>query len=408
MSDDATAATATEASALDEGGENEDDLQKLPKEIERMEAAGITKGMGDLEKQSIMGELNNHVENNKRASTLSMEVDLLKKKRRELSLEVDLLEKKKRELSLEVEILEKKKRELSSEVDTPKKKRKEEDRDIGMIDAADIEDEEEEQGDSDAAAAAEYRSSRIKFLDTRLQSVRNIYNKQVENDIMLYQYPHRLWNHWESSFESYNPESLDGVYDIIFVCSEMHRQFTSRTIKDAALTISHDDGYVRGRAMGELLDLEFMFEGRTGNFPDFDVRPPFPNSSYIPKGSLRVLADNFVCSWNLARYVGSVPECDTIEEANEFIRQQQKVMDHSKSWVRNHLNLPAPAVSLIHEFAKAWTPPRPFFFFEKGDLCLQVNWLEGNQINWLEGNQGANFESHYIARKRPTQTNNSS
>jgi len=405
MSEDATAAAATEASAIDGEGEDE----KLPKEIERTEAAGITKKTDDLEKQSIVGELNNHVENNKRASTLSMEVDLLKKKRRELSLEVDLLEKKKRELSLEVDLLEKKKRELSLEVDLPKKKRKEEERDTAITD---IKDEEEEQGDSETAA--EFRRTRIKFLDTRLQSMRNIYNKQVENDIMLYQYPHRLWARHEEyfvpSFESYNPESLAGVYDIIFVCSEMHGEFTSRTIKDATLTITHDEEYIRGRTMGQLLDLEFMFEGRTGNFPDFDVRPPFPNSSYIPKGALRVLADDVVCSWNLNRYLCSVPECDTIEEANEFITQQQKVMDHSKSWVSNHLNLPAPAVSLIHKFAKAWIPPRPFFFFEKGDLCVQVNWLEGNQgaVNWLEGNQGANFESHYIARKRPTQTNNSS
>jgi len=62
--------------------------------------------------------------------------------------------------------------------------------------------------------------------------------------------------------------------------------------------------------------------------------------------------------------------------------------------------LPATAVSLIHEFAKAWAPPRPFFFFEKGDLCVRVNWLERNHND--------NFESQYIARKRPTQTNYSS
>jgi len=52
MSEDATAA-ATEASAPDEGGEDEEDLEKLQKEIERMEAeaARITKETDDLEKQ---------------------------------------------------------------------------------------------------------------------------------------------------------------------------------------------------------------------------------------------------------------------------------------------------------------------------------------------------------------------
>ena len=58
MSEDATAA-ATEASAPDEGGEDEEDLEKLQKEIERMEAeaARITKETDDLEKQNHEREL---------------------------------------------------------------------------------------------------------------------------------------------------------------------------------------------------------------------------------------------------------------------------------------------------------------------------------------------------------------
>ena len=103
------------------------------------------------------------------------------------------------------------------------------------------------------------------------------------------------------------------------------------------------------------------------------------------------------CQWVLFQYDsedGIVLECNTIEEANAFIaQQQQNVMDHSKSWVTNHLKLPAPAVALIYEYTKAWTPPCPFFLIEEGELRVYVKW---------ESDFCDPYNSQYIARNVET------
>ena len=186
----------------------------------------------------------------------------------------------------------------------------------------------------------------------------------------------------------------------------------NRTIKDTTLTITHDGEFTYGKVKGgesQSLDAYFEFKGswcrdcvafdidESSLVTDWEWGSDYDD--YTPGGDIFVLANRVPCNWILSEHYddrceGPVPECNTIEQANKFIAEQQGLKDHSKSWISNHLELPDPAVSLIHKYAKAWTPPIPFFFFERGDLCVKVDWENPHTPR-----QG---QSQYIARKRPT------
>ncbi len=255
----------------------------------------------------------------------------------------------------------------------------------------------------------ELRRQKIKALHDNLQEQRKAYDEQLEKGEIFYQYPEYLWGTTtERHFESRSPKSLVGVYDIIYVTSSGPDRSENKTVKNATLTISHNGQNICGKVEGQLYDGDFKFEGNDNR--DFTVVEHGwaglslfeDEENRIPTCTVNVFAHRFVCRWvdtpfgySVKRNEGLVPMCDTLEEANVFIAQQQSTIDHSKSWISNHLGLPTTAVSLIHKYAKAWTPPDPFFFFEKGDLRLRVLWFES-------GGHESDSASEYIARKRPS------
>mmetsp|Transcript_589 Transcript_589/g.1396 ORF Transcript_589/g.1396 Transcript_589/m.1396 type:complete len:245 (-) Transcript_589:59-793(-) len=244
-----------------------------------------------------------------------------------------------------------------------------------------------------------------------MQEQRKAYEEQLEKGKLYYQYPEHLWGSWgswgskEKSFRTCSPKSLVGVYDIIYVTSYDPGRSENTTIENKTLTVLHNGENICGKVEGQLYDGDFKFEGNDND--DFSVVEHewdglhFMEEPQIPTCTIHVFAQSVACRWidtsyayEIKRNEGIVPMCDTVEEANAFIAQQQNIMDHSKSWIRNHLGLPTTAVALIHEYAKAWTPPNPFFFFEKGDLRIRVVWELGDRFG--------DTASEYVARKRPS------
>ena len=251
----------------------------------------------------------------------------------------------------------------------------------------------------------EERDIKIKSLHDNMQAQRKAYDEQLKKGEIFYHFPDHLWgSQSEEYFQSCSPKSLVGVYDIIYVTSSADGHSENKTVKNATLTISDNGNKICGKVEGKRsYDGDFMFEGKdNGHFSVVEHQWfGLDYTGEIPTCTMHVFADRFVCRWVDNSYAHAmeeneflVPKCETVQEANAFIAQQQKVYDHSKSWICNHLGLPTSAVSLIHEYAKAWTPPNPFFFFEKGDLRLRVEWAEQTF--------GRVATSEYVARKRPS------
>jgi len=265
----------------------------------------------------------------------------------------------------------------------------------------------EEQKQKAKERAQNREALKRKAVDARLKSMRENYDEQVAKDSMHYRYPDGFWEGENFTFTGCSrPERLVGVYDIIHVSTISGDEEVSRTVKGATLTLSQEGknirGLVNGKKLGFAFDGKFEFKGNLSDFgvfefsvDDYDLEAwggePFDET---PTGDIRLLAERTACRWVPCDSNDSlVPECFNIEKANAFIAQQEKLMDHSKSWVTSHLKLPAPAVALIHEYTKAWTPPRPFFFIEKGDLRVYVQW---------DSDFRDPCHSQYIARKRAT------
>jgi len=67
-------------------------------------------------------------------------------------------------------------------------------------------------------------------------------------------------------------------------------------------------------------------------------------------------------------------------------KEYKKYMDVDNSWLSRHIDLPKDVLSVIHQFI---CPP-PVFFFEEGDLWIEVDW------NFRQGD----LNSIFVARKR--------
>ena len=216
--------------------------------------------------------------------------------------------------------------------------------------------------------------AKVALEDETLEAKRLQYEEQVEAGEMCYSYPNSLWYSDRKGLFCDPPKSLAGVYDIIYLATVRVDTDYTKIVKEATLIISQDGKKIHGRVEGDLSYAgNFKFEGSVSNFSilEFDEDAwggePFEQT---PTGTLDVLAERVDCRWipEYDKEDDTVPECETIEEANEFLAKQAN--------------------------ANAWTPPCPFFFFENGDLRIKVVWEKDVDVN--------DCISQYIARKRPT------
>lgn len=276
------------------------------------------------------------------------------------------------------------------------------------------------EADNERNIARKARKLALALQQQRQHILKNVRQEQ-RRGIANYEFPGWQWNEESSVFLDLAVDTLPGDYEIIYYANRNKESAVQTTSAKRKLRMTQDAGGLSCQVdkvdesmlwSGEdfVVEWEDAFslienskEGRAIFFDMTQLPIEYGGESEDVTVRLMVLGDCMALPWiptdyyavehadgdALLKELAQAP-FETVKQAEKAVAAASTVPSYMSTLAQS-IDIPTEIAPRIHQYVTGPRPP-PAIFFEKGDLCLHVDW---------DGDNDGLQETYYIARRIP-------